>query len=135
MSLPIDARLPDAQLKRGRQALARAKVVGEEYTGVEVATATVRARARQARRSSRRPAAGASRRSCSAPRSRRAFAAALGSAGAAGPLENYVGDVTKYVVNKADCRVIVTAPPAAESAADDSERRGRDRISCGPCSC
>ena len=33
MSLPIDARLPDAQVKRARQALARAKVVGEEYTG------------------------------------------------------------------------------------------------------
>ncbi len=44
MSLPIDARLPDAELKRARAALARAKAVGEEYEGVEVATATVRAR-------------------------------------------------------------------------------------------
>ena len=44
MSLPFDARLPDAQLKRARAALARAKAVGEEYEGVEVATATVRAR-------------------------------------------------------------------------------------------
>jgi len=39
--------------------------------------------------------------------------------GRGGPLENYVGDTTKYVVNKADCRVIVTAPPAAEPAGDD----------------
>src|ERR671931_433786 len=44
MSLPIDAALPDAQLKRARAALARAKAVGEEYEGVKVATATVRAR-------------------------------------------------------------------------------------------
>src|SRR3954454_19849153 len=37
---PIDARLPDAQLERARAALRRAKAVGEEYEGVEVATAT-----------------------------------------------------------------------------------------------
>ena len=44
MALPLDARVPDADLRRARQALARAKAVGEEYEGVEVATATVRAR-------------------------------------------------------------------------------------------
>ena len=44
MSLPLDAPLPEAQLKAARAALARAKRVGEEYRGVEVATATVRAR-------------------------------------------------------------------------------------------
>ena len=44
LSLPLDAPLPDAQIKRAREALARAKVVGEEYEGVEVATAMVRAR-------------------------------------------------------------------------------------------
>ena len=44
MALPIDARLPDAQLEQARAALRRAKAVGEEYEGVEVATATVRAR-------------------------------------------------------------------------------------------
>lgn len=32
--------------------------------------------------------------------------------GGVGPLENFVGDITKYVVNKAPCRVILTAPPA-----------------------
>ena len=30
-------------------------------------------------------------------------------------LDNFVGEVTKYVVNKAHCRVILTAPPAEES--------------------
>ncbi|HEU4975944.1 MAG TPA: APC family permease, partial [Baekduia sp.] len=44
MALPIDARLPEAQLETARAALRRAKLVGEEYGGVEVATATVRAR-------------------------------------------------------------------------------------------
>ena len=36
--------------------------------------------------------------------------------GRGGPLEAYVGDVTKYVVRKADCRVIVTAPAARPPA-------------------
>jgi len=31
--------------------------------------------------------------------------------GAGGPLENYIGEVTKYVIRKAPCRVILTAPP------------------------
>ena len=44
MALPLDARVPDEDLKRARKALARAKAVGEEYEGVEVATAVVRAR-------------------------------------------------------------------------------------------
>src|SRR5205807_1285609 len=30
------------------------------------------------------------------------------------PLDNFVGDITKYVVQKAPCRVILTAPPAAD---------------------
>ena len=44
MALPLDTRIPDAELKRARAALKRAKAVGEEYQGVEVATAVVRAR-------------------------------------------------------------------------------------------
>ena len=36
--------------------------------------------------------------------------------GRGGRLETYVGDVTKYVVSKAGCRVIVTAPAADEAA-------------------
>jgi basic amino acid/polyamine antiporter, APA family len=34
--------------------------------------------------------------------------------GRGGPLENFVSDVIKYVVAKAGCRVIVTAPPSLE---------------------
>jgi hypothetical protein len=42
--------------------------------------------------------------------------------GVSGPLDNYVGDVTKYVIRKAPCRVILTAPPA-----DWREKFERDR--------
>ena len=44
MSLPIDARVPDEQIEEAKRVLARAKEVGEEYEGVEVATAMVRGR-------------------------------------------------------------------------------------------
>jgi len=114
MSLPIDAALPDEQLKRARAALARAKAVGEEYEGVEVATATVRARrAGQAivdearRRGVQAVVMGAEE------PSKIRGGALLGGRG--GPLDNFVGDVTKYVIAKAPCQVILTAPPAGDS--------------------
>src|SRR5256885_16268398 len=44
MSLPLDARVPDEQIARAKAAVRRAKEVGEEYEGVVVATAMVRAR-------------------------------------------------------------------------------------------
>jgi APA family basic amino acid/polyamine antiporter len=111
LALPLDARLPEAQLKRAREALARAKAVGEEYEGVEVATATVRAR-----RAGQAIVDEARRRGVEAivlaaeEPSRIRGGALLG--GTSGPLDNYVGEVTKYVVRKAHCRVILTAPAA-----------------------
>ena len=44
MSLPIDARVPPEKVEKGRQALIRARQVGEEYEGVEVATVMIRGR-------------------------------------------------------------------------------------------
>jgi APA family basic amino acid/polyamine antiporter len=41
--------------------------------------------------------------------------------GSGGPLENYVGEVTKYVLRKSECRVILTAP-AAEAGGDGGAR-------------
>jgi basic amino acid/polyamine antiporter, APA family len=114
MALPIDARLPDAQLERARAALRRAKAVGEEYEGVEVATATVRARragqaiVEEARRR------GVEAIVLAAEEPSRIRGGAL--LGGRTPLDNFVGDVTKYVVQKAPCRVILTAPPASEDA-------------------
>ncbi len=116
MSLPLDARLPEEQIKHARQALARAKAVGEEYGGVSVATATVRTR-----RAGYAIVEEARRRGVEAivlgaeEPSRIRGGAGLGGLG--GPLENFVGEITKYVVSKADCRVIVTAP-AARSPVD-----------------
>ncbi len=111
LSLPLDAPLPDAQIRRAREALARAKEVGEEYEGVQVATAIVRAR-----RTGQAIVTEARRRGVEAivlaaeEPSRVKGGALFG--GVTGPLENYVGEITKYVIRKAPCRVILTAPPA-----------------------
>ncbi len=111
MALPIDARLPDAQLEGARAALRRAKAVGEEYEGVQVATATVRARrAGQAIvEEARRRGVEAIVLAAEQP-TRVRGGGLLGGLGG-GRNETFVGDVTKYVVTKAPCRVIITAPP------------------------
>lgn len=118
MSLPLDARLPEEQLTRARKALARAKVVGEEYSGVQVATATIRARrAGQAiLEEARRRGVEAIVLGAEEP-SRIRGGARFGGRG--GPLENFVGEVTKYVVRKASCRVLVTAPSTRDYQRSD----------------
>jgi APA family basic amino acid/polyamine antiporter len=125
MSLPLDASLPDAQIKHARQVLARAKAVGEEYTGVQVATATVRTRRagyaivdEARRRGVEAIVLGAEEPSLIRGGAR------LGGRG--GPLEGFVGDVTKYVVRKATCRVLVTAPAARDSPVEQGRRAGRE---------
>jgi APA family basic amino acid/polyamine antiporter len=120
MSLPIDARLPEAQVKRAQEALRRAKAVGEEYEGVHVQTAMVRARrageaiVREAKRR------GVEAIVLAAEEPSRVRGGAL-FGGAGGPLDNYVGEVTKYVLRKADCRVILTAPAAEATGAAPAE--------------
>jgi APA family basic amino acid/polyamine antiporter len=111
MALPIDARLPDAQLERARAALRRAKAVGEEYEGVTVATATVRARRKGQAivEEARRRGVQAIVLAAEEP-TRVRGGALLGGLGG-GRNEAFVGDVTRYVVTKAPCRVIITAPP------------------------
>jgi APA family basic amino acid/polyamine antiporter len=124
MSLPLDASLPEAQIKHARQMLARAKAVGEEYSGVQVATATVRTRRagyaiveEARRRGVEAIVLGAEEPSLIRGGAR------LGGRG--GPLEAYVGDITKYVVSKAECRVIVTAPGARDSPVELARRAHR----------
>jgi APA family basic amino acid/polyamine antiporter len=131
MSLPIDAALPEAQLKQARAALARAKAVGEEYEGVEVATATVRAR-----RAGQAIVDEARRRGVQAvvlaaeEPSKIRGGALLGGRG--GPLDNFVGEITKYVLAKAPCQVILTAPPASdERRAPDPTVISRDGATAG----
>jgi APA family basic amino acid/polyamine antiporter len=109
LSLPLNAPLPDAQVERARAALARAKAVGEEYEGVQVATAIVRGRrtgeaiVREARRR------GVEAIVLAAEESPRMHGGAL--LGGVGAPTDKVGQITKYVVSKAPCRVILTAPP------------------------
>ena len=129
LSLPLDAPLPDAQIQRARKALARAKAVGEEYAGVEVATATVRAR-----RAGQAIVNEAKRRGVevivlAAEEPSRVRGGAL--LGASGPLENYVGEITKYVINKATSRVILTAPPADWRARFEREHDVAARLDSG----
>ena len=131
-----DAALPEGQLKRARAALARAKAVGEEYEGVEVATATVRARRAGAAivEEAKRRGVQAVVLAAEEPSKIRG-GALLGGRG--GPLDDFVGEATKYVLAKAPCPVILTAPPASNPpkpahlaadavAAGDGALPGRD---------
>jgi basic amino acid/polyamine antiporter, APA family len=115
MALPLDARVPDEELKRARRALARAKAVGEEYEGVEVATAVVRARraGEAIVREAKRRGVEAIVLAAEEPTGTRG-GTLLG--GRAGLRDTFVGETTRYVVNKAPCRVILTAPPGRAPA-------------------
>jgi APA family basic amino acid/polyamine antiporter len=111
MSLPIDARVPDERVTRAKSVLKRAKEVGEEYEGVEVATAMVRGRS-----AGQAIVAEARRRGVEAivlaaeEPTRIKGGARLGGRGKA--RDRFVGETTRYVVEKAPCKVILTAPPA-----------------------
>jgi APA family basic amino acid/polyamine antiporter len=113
MSLPLDARVPDDKIKEAREALARAKLVGEEYEGVEVATASVRARTygQGIVEEARRRGVEAIVLAAEEP-TRMRGGRKLGGRG--GPRNRSVGETTRYVIEKAPCRVILTAPPIGE---------------------
>jgi len=113
LSLPIDAVVEPDRVERGRRALARAKAVGEEYEGVTVATAMVRGRSR-----GEEIVAEAKRRGVQAivlaaeEPTRTRSGSGLG--GRARARDRFAGETTRYVIEKAPCRVILTAPPAGE---------------------
>ncbi|MFT4049750.1 MAG: amino acid permease [Solirubrobacterales bacterium] len=115
MSQPIDAPVPAERLTRARQILARAKEVGEEYEGVEVATATVRARSTGeaiVREATRR---GVELIVLAAERPSRIRGGPL-LGGVEPRAAEFIGKVTEYVARKAPCRVVLTAPPETEVA-------------------
>ncbi|HWT89697.1 MAG TPA: amino acid permease, partial [Solirubrobacterales bacterium] len=113
LTLPLDAKLPKEKEERARRALARAREVGEEYADVEVTTEVVRAR---------KVGAGileAARRADpeaivigGEPPTKIRGGAMIGGIGAAKPEE--IGAATEYVLKKAPCRVLLTAPPEPE---------------------
>ena len=116
MSLPLDARVPPERIAEARAALSRAKEVGEEYEDVSVATASVRARTygqgivEEARRRGVEAIVLAAEEPTKMRGGRR-----LG--GRAGPRNRSAGETTRYVLEKAPCRVILTAPPIGEEGA------------------
>ena len=131
MSLPLDARVPDERLERGRRALARAKEVGEEYEGVEVATVMVRGRA-----TGTAIVAEARRRgvelivlAAEAPSGVRG-GAVLGGRGAT--RERGTGRMTRYVIEKAPCEVVLTAAPGVAPTATVSARTAATQDREGP---
>jgi APA family basic amino acid/polyamine antiporter len=113
MSLPLDARVPADQIAAAKRAVARAKEVGEEYEGVVVATAMVRARASGAAivGEARRRGVEAIVLAAERPTGMRG-GKLLG--GLSGPRDRAVGETTRYVLEKAPCRVILTAAPPGE---------------------
>jgi len=111
---PLDAVLPPEREAQARRALERAREVGEEYEDVEVSTEVIRARKTGAgiveaarRLNSEAIVIGAE------PPSKIRGGGRFGGIGAARPAE--IGAATEYVLKKAPCRVLLTAPPEPES--------------------
>jgi len=111
LTVPLDAPPPKERLEAAQAALQRAREVGEEYETVEVETELVPARSVGAgivdaarRRNVEVIVMGGE------PPTRVRGGAMLGGIGGSRPPE--VGEVTEYVLKKAPCRVLLTAPPA-----------------------
>jgi APA family basic amino acid/polyamine antiporter len=121
MSLPIDARVPDEKVAAAKRVLARAKEVGEEYEGVEVATAMVRGRSigQAIVSEARRRGVEAIILAAEEP-ARIGGGALLGGRGRT--RDRFVGETTRYVVEKAPCKVILTVPPAGEEGTREGVR-------------
>jgi APA family basic amino acid/polyamine antiporter len=112
LTLPLDAELPEEIEQAAQRALKRASDVGEEYEDVKVTAEVVRARGvgagivESARRyDSEAIVIGGE------PPTKIKGGAKLGGIGAPKPAE--IGAATEYVLKKAPCRVLLTAPPEA----------------------
>ena len=113
MSLPLDARIPEERVKEANRVLARAKEVGEEYENVEVATAKARGRTAGAAIVSEARRRGVEAIVLAAKEPTRTRGG--GVLGGTGRARDKFGDATtRYVIEKAPCKVILTAPPAEE---------------------
>ena len=120
LTVPLDAVPPKERQEEADRALARATEVGSEYETVDVDTAVVRSRSVGAgiveearRRGVELIVMGGE------PPTRVRGGAVLGGVGGSRPPE--IGGVTEYVLRKAPCRVLLTAPPEArEGAAEET---------------
>ena len=122
LTVPLDSVPPKDRQEEADRALARAAEVGAEYETVDVDTAVVRARTIGAgiveearRRGVELIVMGGE------PPTRVRGGAMLGGRGGSRPPE--IGEVTEYVLRKAPCRVLLTAPP---EPVDKSSSGGAD---------
>jgi APA family basic amino acid/polyamine antiporter len=110
LTLPLDADLPHQLEEEARRALERARDVGEEYENVAVSAELLRARdvgkgiVEEAIRSHAEAIVVGGE-----PPTKVRGGAVMGGIGAARPAE--IGSATQYVLKKAPCRVLLTAPP------------------------
>jgi APA family basic amino acid/polyamine antiporter len=110
LTMPLDAPPPRERVEEANAALKRAKEVGEEYESVDVETDVITARSvgagivEEARRRDVEVIVMGGE-----PPTRMKGGAVLGGIGGSRPPE--VGEVTEYVLKKAPCPVLVTAPP------------------------
>jgi APA family basic amino acid/polyamine antiporter len=110
MTVPLDAPLPRDERERGEHALERAREIGDEYENVEVTTNLISARSmgsaivQEARDKGAEVIVMGGE-----PPTRIRGGAILGGIGGARPEE--IGEVTEYVLKRAPCRVLLTAPP------------------------
>jgi basic amino acid/polyamine antiporter, APA family len=110
LTLPLDAELPPEVEEEAQRALKRAGDVGEEYEDVRVVPQVIRARNVGAGIVDAARSSGAEAIVIGGePPSRIKGGAMLGGIGAAKPAE--IGSATEYVLKKAPCRVLLTAPP------------------------
>jgi APA family basic amino acid/polyamine antiporter len=113
LTVPLDAPPSKERLAAAEAALQRAREVGEEYESVEVETDLVPARSlgggivEEARQRDVEVIVMGGE-----PPSRVRGGPVLG--GVVGSRPREVGEVTEYVLNKAPCRVLLTAPPSAQ---------------------
>jgi APA family basic amino acid/polyamine antiporter len=126
LTVPLDSPPPPDRAEAANAALERARQVGEEYDTVEVLPSVVRARSigagivEAARdRGVEMIVMGAE------PPTRIRGGAILGGLGGSRPAE--IGPVTEYVLRRAPCRVLVTAPHS-----DGSQRRRAASASAAP---
>ena len=110
LTVPLESPLPKEVKERAEKALERAREVGDEYENVEVTTKLVPARSvgtgiiDEARDKGVEVIVMGGE-----PPTRIRGGAVLGGIGGARPDE--IGEVTEYVLKRAPCRVLLTAPP------------------------
>jgi len=117
LTVPLDSPPPRDLAARANAALDRAKEVGEEYETVEVHPSVVRARSVGAGivQAARDRGVEVIVMGAEPPTTIRG-GAILGGIGGSRPAE--VGPVTEYVLRRAPCRVLVTAPKSDDSPRD-----------------